>query len=294
MHVVFLINPSSGRGHAARIVQASLDALTADGHNVHRLEIDRARDQPPHLDAASLLVIAGGDGTVHHALPIASRTGCAVYQLPLGTENLFAREFGMTRDPLILRRAVQQNEIRSVDLGEANGSLFSLMCSVGLDAAVSHAVAKARRGPITHFNYVAPSLRQFSIAAPNLRLFTDGECIADGPGMVVVANSRQYGARFNPAPEALVDDGLLDAIFFPGATGRSLMWWMLKARFAKHTTDPRFVYRAATTIRIESVGAPAPCQIDGEAAGFIGSGKESPALNILLRPRALRVLVPPK
>jgi diacylglycerol kinase family enzyme len=72
------------------------------------------------------------------------------------------------------------------------------------------------------------------------------------------------------------------------------MWWMFKARFGRHARDPRLVYRAASSVRIESRAGPAPCQIDGEAAGFVGDGRERPALDIILRASALRVLIPPK
>ena len=290
MHIAILANNSSGRGRAQRAVQVARESLVSDGHDVEVLAAP-AESLSLHLHPESILVVAGGDGTLHHALPAAARAGCAVYHLPFGTENLFAREFGMTPDPLALRRAVQQHEIRAVDLGEANGRVFSLMCSVGPDAAVIHAIAAARTGPITHLTYVGPSLRQLGRPVSELLVHADGEVIAEGPGMVVVANSHHYGARFDPAPDAVVDDGFLDVVFFPVHRAHDMLGWLIKARLGRHTRDPRLVYRAATSVRIESLAPGAPCQVDGEAAGYVGPAA-TPALDIILRPRALRVLLP--
>jgi diacylglycerol kinase family enzyme len=182
MKVLILHNHSSGTGARRALVDESERLLRADGHEVSRMApMDAgASDAITH---AVLVVIAGGDGTVHHALPALVRSRAAMYHLPLGTENLFARHFGMDRHAVTLRRAVANPAIAEIDLGEANGTLFSLMVSAGPDAGVIHDLASTRNGPISHLTYLAPIRRQLSIRPAPLWIEADGTTIVeDRPG----------------------------------------------------------------------------------------------------------------
>ncbi len=129
----------------------------------------------------------------------------------------------------------------------------------------------------------------------------DGEAL-DAPerGFVVVANSRQYGARFNPVPGADMADGLLDLAFFPCRTRRELIGWARRCHAGRQVSDPRLVQRRGREIEITST-APVRFQLDGDPLNpaHRGDFAESAAegmitkLVVRIRPRALPVLLPP-
>lgn len=304
MNVLLLHNPSSGTGSRRALVDEAEQLLRADGHDVSRMAPTDAGASDA-IARAELVVIAGGDGTVHHALPALARARAAMYHLPLGTENLVARHFGMDRHALTLRRAVANPTIAQIDLGEANGRLFALMVSAGPDAGVIHDLASTRAGPISHLNYVAPTLREFRRRPAPLWIEADGLTIVeDRPGWVVVANLPDYGGRANPAPRADATDGLLDVVFMPAETTRRAFRWFLAGRLGLAERHPDRVFVRASRVRIAtSPGAAAPVQIDGEPFTRLSDGRSdgladaqrdgsSDVLSVVCRRNALRVLLP--
>ncbi len=299
MDVALLFNPRSGRGRGARAAEALTRALAAGGHRVAVLESGEAadRDLPGLLTGSGALVIVGGDGTLHHAAPAAIAAGTPVYQVPMGTENLFARQFGMNRRPGTLLRALAQRRIVHADIGRVNGREFVLMCSVGVDASVVHRMAYARTGSIGHWSYIRPLLAEvYSPALSPLTIIVDGEPIVhERPGLVIIGNSRQYAMRVDPALHASMTDGLLDVVFFPARTRVRLIGWALASRLRRHVHRRALVYRTGRTISIESGAGPLPYQLDREAPAPQGPrtdgacGNTTP-LSITTEPGALQVL----
>ncbi len=290
-----LFNPLSGGARRDAEVERLGSALRADGHDVVVVRVGDGSG-PGLRDAlrgSAALVIVGGDGTLHHAIADASRAGVPVYHWPAGTENLFARHFGMKASETALRRALASGETRSIDYGDADGRPFALMCSVGPDAAVAHRLHRERTGSISRLTYLQHVLRELREKPPRLRVWVDGQLAVDGiRGMCIVANCREYGARFDPAPLACVDDGVLDVVFMPAETSVGVLGWLLKARTGRHRRDGRLVHRTGREVVIANAGeAPAWVQCDGEATGSLapGTGGES-AVQIVVRERGLNVL----
>jgi diacylglycerol kinase (ATP) len=304
MRVMLLYNPIAGSGRAAKAAEKLRDPLRAAGHEPvpTKTSLDPQKQWlDPQLADFNLVVVVGGDGAMRLASGAASRTGTPVYHFPVGTENLFAREFGKDRSPDRLRRAIERFEVRQFDLGIANTRKFLLMASVGIDADVVHDLSRRRTGHISHWSYVAPILRQFrSWSPPRLTVVADGKPIVeDEPGMVIVANSRQYGQHFDPACRASMTDGKLDVVFFPIRGKLDLLRWVISCRLRRHVDDERLIYRLATEVAVRPQG-PKYYQLDGdppelhaadpdETAGEAGATSE---LSISLRPGVLPVLIP--
>ena len=105
MRVVVLRNSFAGRGRGRAKADRLLTALREAGHDPVVLDVRRADgtsfndELDEALRGAAALIIAGGDGTLHHSAPAAMRAGVPVYHFPLGTENLFARQFRMNALP---------------------------------------------------------------------------------------------------------------------------------------------------------------------------------------------------
>lgn len=305
MRIVLVTNAASGKGGSHSLADRAAEALSREGHDVTRVPLARGwEDQVAHAD---LLVACGGDGTVSATAALAAARNAVIYHLPRGTENLFAREFGMKPDPEQLAAAVNAWRVEPVDLGEcragghdADPRSFVLMCSVGFDADVLHALAARRKGPISHGSYTRPVID--CLLRPTIRTLTievDGRTVVDGVrGNAVISNCGRYALGIDPSRDASMTDGLLDVFFAPSASSARTLVWM-GAALARVGRNARSIVRARgerVTIGVhagdsESDARRARYQLDGEAAI---AAVAPPALHLSARRLALRVLRAPK
>lgn len=265
--VLMVWNEGSGYGRAAALARACAAAL----HPHHPVTLAPAGPGLPdplaQATADDLAVLVGGDGTVHHALPALIRSGAAAYQVPTGTENLFARDWGMTRNPARLRRAVARWRIARADLGAIDARPVAIMASTGFDASIIARRAAATRRGEGHLAYVRPILGELAHPAmPRLSLTIDGRTLAHRQrGVAIVSVSRQYAARLDPLDHARTDDGLLDAAFLPCASRAEALVLALHA-WARRLDDLEGVQRGrGRVVDVLSHDGPAPVQADGES-----------------------------
>jgi diacylglycerol kinase family enzyme len=304
MRVMILYNPVAGAGRTADTASALRQVLHAAGHEP-RLVQTRLEPQKQWLDpqAAEVdaLVVLGGDGAVRLASGAAGRSGTPLYHYPLGTENLFAREFGYSRSTEQLLLALQRKEVRRLDLGIANNRKFLLMASVGFDADVTYELARRRGASISHLTYLPIILRRLAgWRPPTITINVDGETIVDrAEGCVVVGNSRQYAMRIDPALRASMTDGHLDVVFFPTRGRLDLVRWALACRSRRQFRRTGLIYRLGREVELGS-DRPVRYQLDGDmpesgAADPEGAAVEDGAsslVRICLRPGVLPILIP--
>src|SRR3954465_9958427 len=119
MTVRFLVNPAAGRGTGKanldriRVLASKLGAGLCVSRKVSDLS-EQAREAAE--DGMERLLVAGGDGTMHHAVQGLAGTSCALGVIPLGSGNDLA---GTLEVPPDLEAAVERavsGEIRRIDL----------------------------------------------------------------------------------------------------------------------------------------------------------------------------------
>lgn len=230
------------------------------------------------------LVIAGGDGTVAgvttlcHDLPVAI--------LPLGNENLLARELGFTRDEQTMAAAIALGRTRQIDLGCINDQTFTIMVTCGLDADVVRRVTQWRRTPdgqrrVKHHSYIKPTfeaIRQYDF--PQLHLIADGRQV-DGY-QVLVFNVNRYATGLNFVPDAKVDDGLLHWVIWKKAGRLNLLRFLWLVKSGRHFGHKHVVMGHASQLQVVS-HVPTPVQMDGDLFGHT-------PINLSSRPRILEVI----
>ena len=223
---LFIINPAAGRYNHADEIRTAVSELMRrhdrDGiaHSFAMIETQ----YPGHaseivsefaLKGMPLRVYAcGGDGTLHEVvmgaagLPHVSVTG-----YPCGTGNDFVRTFGMERFQNLER--LISGEARLLDLIDCGGNSHSInICSVGLDARVVDAAQAVTKkipfisGKATYYSAVLKAMT--TGIHKHYHVTVDGESYDGRYTLLAAANGRFYGGGFNPAPDALQDDGMLD------------------------------------------------------------------------------------
>ncbi len=294
MRVVVLSNPRSGRGRAAALATRIGRALIDRGHKAKSLVIGEHEElDPARLATADALIVVGGDGTVHHAADAAIEADTPVYHAACGNENLFAREFGMPKDPGRIADALERGRTTRVDLPRCNGQSFLIMCSVGPDAGIIRRLDASRSKASGHLAYAGPVWDEtWKPDLPRVTIEVDGAPVIEGRrGMVVVANSRQYALRIDPVPGAKMDDSRLDLVFMPSGWSVTAALWMLAARCRVHTRLPGAVVASGKQVSIHAGGERVVHQMDGEL-GAMAEGAPADRLDIALEPGVLPVLLP--
>lgn len=295
---MIVYNPRSGSGRSARCARRAAAALQRADCAVELRDI-RQGVQASQLADSTALVVAGGDGSILSCADAAVESGCPVYHLPTGNENLFARMFGMDRDAESLLAALRERRVERIDMaraevvGQEGGAEFVLMWSAGPDAGVIHRLATMRRRAMGHLAYALPVMIEgFRPMLPTARIEVDGVVLVDGePGWTIVGNAAEYALRCNFAADASVCDGLLDVVFVPATTTfgccRALV--MARHRTLLRRADVRRACGSEIRIRIER--ARGVCaQLDGEAVGTAGRAEMDVRLTVAAR--VLPVLLP--
>ncbi len=276
---------------------------------------------------ADVIVVAGGDGTLLHAVgawggtagPVApaGTQAPAFYHLPWGNENLFAREFAMGRDTGALAAALSEGRRERVDLGwamvmhrtgtgtearSADGTArqrFLIMVSIGPDAGVIHRLHATRTSAGGYRAYLGPFIAKcLRPSFPRLAIRVDGrEVVRSRRGLLIVANCRRYALGIDPARRADMTDGLLDVVLLPCATVTGALAWLALARLGCHLRSRRAIVARGREVEVENAGSrPAPVQFDGEIGpvlGPAGPGGRGGVLRIGVEPAAVTVLRPP-
>lgn len=296
MRVTVVMNPTSGSVRRRQPVEA---AMTRARSVLARLGADADIQLTSHaghasslarqaVDAGADVVCAwGGDGTVHEVASALVDTPGVLAVVAAGSGNGFARALAIPLDPDAALAVAVRGRTRVVDVGEINGRLFVATTGIGLDGAVAHAFATdpgGARGLWTYLRTGLGSLAQFRSQACSVT--ADGARVVDGPvTLIALANTRQWGNGACIAPEAVPDDGLLNATVVEGRSGLALaaqawrLWFRAIGRMRGVTT---LTFREATI----ECAALLPMHVDGEPAGFASR------VQVRVRPRALTVKVP--
>lgn len=299
MRVVVLYNPVSGAGRSKLTGRQVAIRLEEAGHDVTSVATALEPTEQwldPCMTDCDVVVVVGGDGAVRMAADSAAKCGAAIYHFPGGTENLFAREFGMDRTVGRLVSALDRFDVQEIDLATANGATMVLMTSIGFDAEVVHDLASCRGNSISHLSYGPPMMRQFVRWSPtNVTISVDGrDVVTDRAGFVVVANSRQYAARLNPAWKASMGDGLLDVLFLPVATRKALLGMLFMHGMKQQSRMKSTVYERGRSVTVRCAQR-VHFQVDGDPpapVAYSNGDQRASELNVALTDRKLRVLMP--
>jgi diacylglycerol kinase family enzyme len=189
---------------------------------------------PAASEQADVVLLFGGDGTVHRHLEQLVRLGIPVLVVPAGSGNDFARALGLrsARDSLAAwwKFCTAAANVRRIDLGviatrELGARYFCCVAGVGLDAEVARRANAFPRWLRGHGGYalsLLPAIFRFAPFPMKIRTRSHDEGKASGekiewivrsdrPTMLAAfANTPVYGGGMRIAPQAKMDDGQLD------------------------------------------------------------------------------------
>lgn len=293
MQGTLIVSPLASRirdeAERRRVTDAAIAAMRDRGvtgitvHEDGRPEAIRAASAAAVDGGSSLVVLAGGDGTVRDAVGPLARSGVAVGLLPCGTGNLFATAVGVPRDLGLAIAGIRSGTPVPRDVGEvrleapaaADGTpgavretSFVVACGTGFDARLIEATSREAKRRYGVAAYFLSASRLIGHLAPLPTVLTvDGERQELESVVVLVANCGEaIPGRLRPRLPIEPDDGLLHVFVLPkgGVLGgvRGALELMLAE---SHGVSPSgaAMRLAGTHVRVE-VNPPGPTQVDGD------------------------------
>ncbi|MRD46544.1 hypothetical protein GHT07_04605 [Caenimonas koreensis DSM 17982] len=294
MLAVIISNASAGQGRPAEGAgemeaacrRRGLDAravLVRDGEDITRAASDAIEQ------GASLVVAAGGDGTVSAVASQVAGTGVTMGVIPMGTLNHFAKDLGI---PLEAEGAIDvlvRGKVLDVDAGEVNGRLFINNSGLGLyPDIVREREAQQRRLGRGKWAALLHACLRAAQRYPVLSLHfeVDGKKLERRSAFVFIGNNEYTMTGFEIGERAGLADGKL-SLYVTHRMGRfGLVWLALRALFGRLEQARDFDMLTATSVMVDTHKRSIRVATDGEVTLM-----QTP-LHYRIRPAALRVMVP--
>ncbi|MGH0030161.1 MAG: diacylglycerol/lipid kinase family protein [Myxococcota bacterium] len=246
------------------------------------------------------LLVAGGDGTLSEVTSGLASAGLGdrveLGLLPLGTGGDFVRSLDVPRDLDGALRCVERGKPRPVDVGRLRFvgddgaprvSYFLNVASFGISSLINDLVnqsTKAFGGTVSFLIGTIRGILRYDSEEVEIRV--DGERVFRGRFVLAAgANGRQFGGGMRIAPDARIDDGLLDLVIVEHLSVPRLLTRLPKLYRGTHLGDPACSHFRGRVIEADAPPWTVRVELDGEPLGWL------PARYDVL-PGALRIIGP--
>lgn len=263
---------------------------------------------------ATLVLAAGGDGTVRAVAEALRDQDATLGLLPGGTGNLLARNIGVPFTGVEEAVAVAfDGATRHIDIGlvtaerhdgSSSEHAFLVMAGVGFDARMIETTRPELKRRFGWLAYVESAFRSWPRSRKvRLRFGIDDDAERTAHvSTILFANCGSLPGNMQLIPDSEVDDGLIDIAILQPVTvfGWVAIWrkvtWENRVlrrselgrriiRFTDKAIRTRLSYLRGATVTV-ALDEPEPFELDGDSFG------EVIALGIAVDPQGLRVRVP--
>jgi YegS/Rv2252/BmrU family lipid kinase len=253
---LLIVNPSAGAGRTRELLPAVERAMESAGlehRTVMTTGIEHGCDQAAAaaLDGETCVVMSG-DGLIGQVGGVLVGTGVPLGVIPGGRGNDFARVIGIPDDVEEAVAVIAAGSTRRIDVGEIGDRRFLCIASCGFDSDANRIANEARivRGNLVYAYAALRALIQWKPAEFTLTL--DGERRRFTGYSVAAANSRAYGGGMFIAPDAELDDGLLDVVTTSQVSKWRFLRGLPKVFDGKHVDNEEVDVARAAELTIEA------------------------------------------
>ncbi len=279
MQILFVFNPNAGFGRAKSLLPAILNAFKQNNVSIQLKETKapgHAREITAQADFSRYdgIVAGGGDGTLFEVIngyyqnPQQKKIPMGV--VPTGTGNAFARELDLlASDWQKAIDIIAKNKVKKIDVGRFTTNdkeyFFLNILGLGFVSDVSKTAQKYKR-----FGNVAYTIGVFQelifLKTHKLLLTTEEQTIERENIFVEISNTKYTGTSFLMAPEAQIDDGLLDITLLNKKSRLGILKIFPTIYDGSHVHQPGVETFKARSIKIET-DRPKVLTPDGEVMG---------------------------
>jgi len=299
--IKIILNPMADMGNAWRIAR-DLRSITEQHGGIdwsgtvypgHAIELARQAGEQGY----DLVIAMGGDGTVHEVMnglmqvPAEKRPVLGV--VPAGSGNDFGHGIKASTTPTeALNRAIN-GEPSTIDLGvmtagDGRKEYFDNTLGIGFGAIVtirSHRLPLLR-GFIMYLTAVIQTII-FDHNPIKMQMEIDGKKVEDSIIYLIICNGPREGGGFLIAPDAIIDDGILDYAMISNVS--RLKMFRIVPEVMKGTHG-RFKEVTIDRCKKFTLTADRPLYIHADGEIFSGPGTDLRQVSFEILPNALKVI----
>jgi len=291
---IVIVNPQAGNGRTEKIwpnIESALEKSIGSFEVLQTTCRGDATDLSRRILAVDTvrIVAVGGDGHLNEVL-----NGFIENDLPVnpearlsfvmtGTGCDFQRSLGISGKWQNAAAKLKDAKVRKIDVGKVTYTAadktqkiryFDNIASFGLSGAVDHCLEHSRLrdylggSPLflwatikTVFTHPNQSIRFRIDDGPE-----EGICSRLG----LLANGRYFGGAMHAAPEAELDDGLLDLLMLKEISVAKFLWHLPKIYKGTHLKIPEIFFQKVRKFTAES-SEQVILDIDGESPGYLAA-----------------------
>lgn len=230
-HILFIVNPISGIGKQKKIEQLvddNLDHTLFDHEIVYTEHIHHGKELATQALQGSYdaIVAVGGDGSVNDVITGLMSPKCingdksnnvkpvsvdhpTLGIIPCGSGNGLARNLKIPLNPAHAIQSLNRYNEALIDIIKLNDRVVASIAGIGFDARVARRMKLAKvRGLQAYAKIIISDYTSYK--EHTFRLNIDGREIERKAWFISFANSNQFGFNTAIAPQAKLDDGLID------------------------------------------------------------------------------------
>lgn len=262
LKTLLIVNPVSGKG---RVKSYLLDIMKVlgDGSQIVSVLVTEKRGDGTAYAAQygadfDRIVCTGGDGSLNEVVnglmqvPLEKRP--IVGYIPLGTTNDMASSLNLPKTPEEVLERINQNNIRTVDVGQFDDGFFGYVSAFGAFTDVSYVTPQNQKNTWGYLAYIVQALRSIrDIKSCHAKVTYDDGVIEDDFILGAVVNSTSVAGIIKLAPEDVtLNDGIFEVLLIKMPKNASelntVISNVLERKFNTehicllHTTDIRFEF----------------------------------------------------
>jgi len=275
--IIYFINPISGTKNKAAALSTIKKRTIQENIPFEILHTNAAGNyyflkEKIEEEGITDIVICGGDGTVSQVAASLINEDISIGIIPMGSGNGLALAAKIPKDINKALDIIFTGKARYIDSFFINETFSCMLCGLGFDAQVAQDFAKEpSRGLGT---YIKKTLENFITAKPyTFEIINKGKSFSTEAFFISIANSNQFGNQFTIAPQASLNDGLLDIVVVKKMSKLRMLLAVTKQVLAgkinehdEKTFHKKDVLYFQTDQLIIHNLAPAPLHIDGDPA----------------------------
>jgi len=292
-----IYNPRSGDASFKTRLDRVIGQLQKNGIEVHPWRLGRTSSledlivsmkKESHVNKYDGILISGGDGTISGTVDIMLKYN---YHLPLGvfpygTANDFATFLGIPKNVDLCCDIIINGNTRKIDVGKVNDRHFINVVSTGMIMGIPHNTDTQLKNALGKIAYYIKGLEELpKITAFKAEMVTGSvRIIEEELLLLLVMNSSAAGGIGKLAPDASIDDGLLDVVAIRSGNLGELLGVFIKLVTGDIQEDSR-IHRFQTEHIKITCDPVCPTDADGE------KGPKLP-FEISVLNKALEIMVP--
>jgi len=207
-HFALFVNVQAGKGKPLKVLPSVEQSLDQAGYTYEVI----TSNFPATLQSFTDIVIIGGDGTINYIINHYPEISVPIGIVPAGSGNDLAFTLFPKANLSEQIENALHGEVRMIDAGLCNGRIFLNCLGIGFDGEVAR--------EITSVKWLSGRLKYYWVVIKKILSYRSRMLEINWPGgfkngrrfMVTAANGYRSGGGFKIAPEADLQDGLLELV----------------------------------------------------------------------------------